>query len=91
MEGRARMLDRAFFPPSDLGARRLPLEGMPTGGVLFRMHLTVYGAKFFGRTGWRFDSPARASYSLRRDQRGNSVRGDAFARARSLGRGKRAS
>ena len=45
-------------PPNDLQARALPLETIPSGQLLHRLHLTAKGGKFFGRSGkWRFDSP----------------------------------
>jgi len=53
------------MPPADLGKRRLPLEEISMGSVLFRVHQTKFGAKFFGRSaGWRFDSPGRAFGTL---------------------------
>jgi hypothetical protein len=53
------MLDRASFPPADLGTRSLPVDTFAPGEVFYRIHRTTLGAKFFGRTGqWRFDSPS---------------------------------
>jgi RES domain len=59
------MLDRPTMPPADLGTRRLPLEEIPMGSVLFRVHQTKFGAKFFGRSAsFRFDSPGRTFGTL---------------------------
>ncbi|WLC16653.1 RES family NAD+ phosphorylase [Bradyrhizobium diazoefficiens] len=58
------MLSPTNMPPADLNERRLPVEEIPAGEAFFRMHRTALGAKFFGRTGWRFDSPGRAFGTL---------------------------
>lgn len=45
-------------PPVDLASRTLPLEILPAGREIFRIHQTSMSGKFFGRQGnWRFDSP----------------------------------
>ena len=53
------------LPPTDLGTRSLPVETFAPGEVIYRIHRTALGAKFFGRTGqWRFDSPDLAFGTL---------------------------
>src|SRR5205085_494222 len=52
-------------PPADLGRKSLPLERIEAGVVLFRIHNTNFGAKFFGKQSkWRFDSPDRSFGTL---------------------------
>jgi hypothetical protein len=59
------MAESAPEPPSDIHARSLPLETLPTGTVVYRIHLTGKKAKFFGCTAvWRFDSPERTYGTL---------------------------
>ena len=45
-------------PPSNLSTRRLPIQRVPAGTGLFRIHKSANGAKYFGRSAsWRFDDP----------------------------------
>ncbi|SRR6266545_145103 len=65
MEGSERMGNPAPEPPSDLDTRPLPLEVLPLGSAIHRVHVIARGPKFFGRTGdWRFDSPDRSYGTL---------------------------
>jgi hypothetical protein len=44
--------------PPAIHAHALPIEGIPRGEKLFRIHLSIKGAKYFGRSAnWRFDDP----------------------------------
>lgn len=53
------MLSRSGLPPSDLPHLDLPLEIIRPDAILYRIHRTDHGPKFFGQTGkWRFDSPS---------------------------------
>src|SRR5262245_34466205 len=46
------------FPPADFERRELPIETIPAGSHLFRLHRTDLGPLFFGSTGDnRFDDP----------------------------------
>jgi hypothetical protein len=46
------------LPPGDLNRRTLPLEELPSGRVIYRIHKLGKGPKFFGRSGLhRFDAP----------------------------------
>ena len=53
------------LPPPNLGARSLPVETLPTGTQVFRIHVSARHPRFFGRSGlWRFDSPDRSYGTL---------------------------
>ncbi|HET8676638.1 MAG TPA: RES family NAD+ phosphorylase [Blastocatellia bacterium] len=58
MEGTVTMGSRHPDPPSDLATKALPIETLPNGTAIFRIHRTALRAKFFGRSSdWRFNSP----------------------------------
>ncbi|MSP00517.1 MAG: RES domain-containing protein [Acetobacteraceae bacterium] len=59
------MADTPPEPPSDLSARKLPIQELLVGSKLFRIHLSAYHAKYFGRSAnWRFDDPASSYGTL---------------------------
>ncbi|PPD15152.1 MAG: hypothetical protein CTY25_07745 [Methylobacterium sp.] len=48
------------FPPADFASRELPIEEIPSGARLIRIHRSDRGPLFFGSTGGnRFDDPAK--------------------------------
>ena len=51
-------LDPRPLPPADLASRDLPIEAVPAGATLVRIHQTGLGSLHFGTTGGnRFDDP----------------------------------
>jgi hypothetical protein len=49
------------LPPADFASRELPLETIPDGARLIRIHRSELGPLFFGSTGGnRFDDPAKS-------------------------------
>ena len=49
------------IPPADFASRELPLETIPDGARLIRIHRSELGPLFFGSTGGnRFDDPAKS-------------------------------
>ncbi|MBM3505630.1 MAG: RES domain-containing protein [Alphaproteobacteria bacterium] len=54
-------LETVSFPPSDFAGRDLPLETIPAGTRLIRIHLNTRPPLHFGSTGRnRFDDPKKA-------------------------------
>jgi hypothetical protein len=52
--------DRGLLPPPDFAHRELPIEAIPTGTRLIRIHRSDLGPLHFGSTGSnRFDDPAK--------------------------------
>lgn len=49
------------LPPTDFASRELPIEEIPSGARLLRIHRSKLGPLFFGSTGVnRFDDPAKS-------------------------------